>query len=120
MNRFKRGIGAALVIGTLSFAGVACSSGGGSSSAFCDAAKKADASDVDPSDGKAFADLMEDLEKNAPSDIKGDVSTLADALKSMQEDPTKLPDDATQEKLQKASDNIQKYIEDKCGISASS
>ncbi len=116
MSSLKRGFAAAFLVGTLSLAGVACSSSSSSSGSFCDVAKKADSADLSPSDGKAFTEMLNKLKSSAPSEIKDDIATLADGIEQAQKDPTKLDE----KKLSAANANIEKYLKDKCGIKINS
>ena len=75
MHSIKRALGSVALVGSLFVAGVGCSSSG-SKASFCDQAKKSDVSDVQPSDGKKFTDLIDKLQSSAPSEIKGDLKTL--------------------------------------------
>lgn len=118
MTSIKRTIGAVGLTGALFFAGFGCSSSG-STASFCKNAKTADAKNFSPTDGKKFNDMLDKLESSAPSEIKGDIKTLADAMTTLQKDPSKVKD-LDQAKLKKASDNIEKYLKDKCGIQTSS
>jgi len=120
--------------------------GGGSQQAFCDALKKDQAafsdldnqSDLDNSQslsliGKAF----DELEAKAPSEIKSDMQTVNKALKALSSaaeqfsdaqsngDFSKLSDleqsfSDQNSGFEKASENVDKYAKDKCGIDLNS
>lgn len=119
MPSITRTIGSLALVCTLLFAGAGCGSSG-SKASFCDKAKAADKSNVDPSDGKAFAALLTDLQASAPSEIKGDLKTLNDFVANSQKNAGQAPTKAEQEKAQKASEDIQTYLKDECGIETSS
>jgi hypothetical protein len=118
MHSIKRTLGSVALVGSLFVAGVGCSSSG-SKASFCDQAKKSDVSNVQPSDGKKFTDLIDKLQSSAPSEIKGDLKTLADFLKELAKDPKAAAKDFDQAKITKASDNIKKYLYDECCITTS-
>lgn len=119
MFSIKRTVGSLAIVGTLFFAGVGCGSSS-SQASFCDQAKKVDANDLGPADGKKFTDMLEKLQSKAPSEIKGDMATLVNAFTAMQKDPTKMPENLDEKKIEKASANIEAYLKDKCGIDSSS
>lgn len=120
--------------------------GGGSQQAFCDALKKdvtafsdlSDNSDLDNSQSlSVITTAFDELEKKAPSEIKGDMQTLTKALKALSDaeddfsaaqssaDFNKLSDleqsFSDQNKgFEKASANVEKYAKEKCGIDLNS
>jgi len=138
------------LVGAVVFGGVLAACGGGSSSgsqqAFCDALKKdvsafndlSDQSDVTNSQSLSIAQAaFEDLTKKAPSEIKGDMQTLTNALKSVFAATDELSSAAKSSDLSKLSDlerqfsdqskgldqaekNVEKYAKDKCGVDLTS
>ncbi len=128
--------------------------GGGSSvGSFCDRARLLDAqmtaleeefdSEEVPS-GEVFSQTAEaigDLADDAPSEVKGDLETLADGVREIADifgeidfnDPEALSDPANAEQLQEmgermealdatvgeASDNVESYLSDECDIDIS-
>lgn len=127
MSLMKRALIPIVIVGALCVGTVGCSSSSDSSSggAFCDKAKSADLENIDD-DSPEFVDALKDLEKSAPSAIKDDMKLLTDALVKIQDldtsDPEAMLDaleDFDQDKLEKASENIQAYLKDECGIDAS-
>jgi hypothetical protein len=134
------------VVGIAVFGGalVACSSGGGGGSqqAFCDALKKDQSAFSDLSNQSDLTDAQSlsainnalgDLVNKAPSEIKGDMQTVANAAKSsfsaLSEfssaakggDLSKLSDLEKQfsdqnKGLDAAEQNVEKYAKDKCGV----
>ena len=139
------------LVGVVVFGGVLAACGGGSSSsgsqqAFCDALKKdvgafsdlSDQSDLTNSQSQSIAQAaFDDLAKKAPSEIKGDMQTVANGVKSAfsaadqfssaakSSDFSKLSDLDKQfsdqnKGIDQAEQNIEKYAKDKCGVDLSS
>ncbi len=131
MRRTTKLLGPLLLTATLGFTSVACSSSSGSASSFCDTLKKSESSikdaDLDNKDAaKKAVEAMKQLEKNAPSEIKGDMQTIRTAMEALAKVDSSDPSSAAKamegidmEKMQKAGDNLQKYAKDKCGIDMS-
>lgn len=126
MPSTKRTIGAFALAGSLAFGGFACGSSG-SKASFCSNAKKYTAKDFKSADSKEFLSAMDTLKSSAPSEIKGDMTYIADWSKKMQSIDTSNPQSAAdamkgmdEKKLQAASDKIDKYLKDKCGIDTNS
>jgi len=137
------------VVGIAVFGGalVVCSSsgGGGSQQAFCDALKKDQSAFSDLSNQSDLTDAqslsainsaLDDLANKAPSEIKGDMQTVAKAARSsfsaLSEfssaakggDLSKLSDLEKQfsdqnKGLDQAEKNVEKYAKDKCGVDIS-
>lgn len=121
MPQTKRIFGVAVIAGILALGGVACGGGGGGSAAdFCALEGKYD--NIDQNDTKAFAKAMQEMKAKAPAEIKGDVTYLADAMSKIpsdidESDPQAAMDamkDIDLEKVTKASENIEKYIDKHC------
>lgn len=116
--------------------------GGGNAEGFCELAEEADAAGDDVSDAldsgrpktieRALADAVEAYgaaAEDAPDDIKADVDTMIDAQTELQsvlekndfdlevafEDPD-LQALFEDESIQEASDSVDAYLEDECGI----
>ncbi|HEX2381264.1 MAG TPA: hypothetical protein VHI95_01400 [Acidimicrobiales bacterium] len=137
-------------VGVVVFGGVlaACGGGGGgggSQQAFCDALKKevsafsdlSDQSDLTNSQSQSLLQTaFDDLANKAPSEIKGDMQTLAKAIRALGESADELSSavsDSDFSKLsdleqsfsdqnsgfEKASQNVETYAKDKCGIDIS-
>lgn len=126
MNFMKRAAIAVVLVSALSLSAVGCGSSSSSSGSFCDNAKSKNFNDLNPADGAKFTDALKSLQKSAPSEIKGDMSTLTNALIKLQSLDTADPKamaaalkDIDQTKVEAASKNIQKYLKDKCGIKVS-
>jgi hypothetical protein len=107
----------------------ACGGGGGgsgSASGFCDKVKGATISfdNVDftnTDDAKRAAIALRDIANSAPGEIKPDALKLADALdKFVAGDIQEFLAAEKQKELTDASDNVTKYIKDKCGIDINS
>jgi hypothetical protein len=97
--------------------GACGSSGGGSSTAsFCNLVKK-DNADLKNATNKDALAAVRDLEKNAPSAIKGDLKTLIDTIDSVT--ASSLPSAEDAKKVEAASKNIEKYVKDECKIDLS-
>ena len=105
--------------------GTSASAGGSdSSSSFCKQAKDLESKygqNFDPSTSpnkqQALTDLKS-LANNAPSAIKADLQTVADAFeKAINNDTAALQGKEAQ--IQTASDNVVKYLSDHCGITES-
>ena len=125
----KRSIGAAAAAIVLVVGLSACGGGGGgsgSASGFCDKVKGATISfdNVDftkPDEAKKAAIALRDIANSAPSEIKSDALKLADALdKFVAGDISEFLAADKQKELTDASDNVTKYIKDKCGIDINS
>jgi hypothetical protein len=138
------------LVGVVVFGGALMACGGGSSSgsqqSFCDALKKdvsafsdlSDQSDLDNSQSLSVAQAaFDDLAKKAPSEIKGDMETVAKGVKAAfssqdefssaakNSDFSKLSDLAREfsdqnKGIEQAEQNVEKYAKDKCGIDLSS
>jgi hypothetical protein len=116
------------------------SGGGGSTASFCDTVKKfkddaqLDNAFSDPTKLDKIATAFDQLTKSAPSEIKTDMNTLNDAIKKIVaavkaagNDPSKafgaiLAASASfdQAKVTQASNNVDKFAKDKCGVDLSS
>jgi hypothetical protein len=127
----KRSIGAAaaaiaLVVGLSACGGGGGGGGSGSASGFCNKVKGATISfdNVDftnTDDAKKAAIALRDIANSAPSEIKPDALRLADALdKFVAGDIQEFLASDKQKELTDASDNVTKYIKDKCGIDINS
>lgn len=126
MHSTKRTIGAVALTATLFFGGFACSSGG-SNASFCTNAKKYTGKTLDDPSTKEFSAAMEDLRSSAPSEIKSEMNYVADWAKKLQDiDPTDPKAAANamkgfdEKKMTAASDKLDKYLKDKCGIDSKS
>jgi len=86
--------------------------GGGSSSAFCSKAKDLKALDEE-TDQKKVLEEAKKAASSAPSEIKDDMKTLVDGLEKLIDGDFSA---ATDPKFETASDNVEKYAKDKCGI----
>jgi hypothetical protein len=116
------------------------SGGGGSTASFCDTVKKfkddaqLENAFSDPTKLDKIATAFDQLTKSAPSEIKTDMNTLNDAIKKIVaavkaagSDPSKafgaiLAASASfdQAKVTQASNNVDKFAKDKCGVDLSS
>jgi outer membrane murein-binding lipoprotein Lpp len=100
----------------------ACSSGGGSASvdSFCTQAKAADSTfsslGSTASDSEQGIKLFEDLANKAPSEIKNDMNTILNALKS----PTSTPSSSQTADLNAASERLAQFFNDKCHLNLGS
>ncbi|HEY3095910.1 MAG TPA: hypothetical protein VGK05_03650 [Acidimicrobiia bacterium] len=111
---------------------VACGgNGGGSTKAFCDSVRELrklgrDPGSTEPADPQLLETTiagLRDLERSAPSDLKGDVETIRDTLETIASlgegkrvDPKKIEKLAeNDEKIREAGKNIDRQVE-KCGI----
>jgi ABC-type glycerol-3-phosphate transport system substrate-binding protein len=120
----KRSIAAATAAVLLAVGLSACGGGGSetsSSSSFCDRARGvADTiTNVDfsnPDEFKRLAADAQQMAQDAPSEIKSDAQTLADAAAKYSGDITALLDPATRQPFVGALENVQRYIETECGI----
>ena len=126
MHSIKRTLGSVALVGTLFVAGVGCGSSGNKAS-FCSNAKKYSGKDFDAASGKTFTEAMNNLKSSAPSEIKDDMNYIAEWASKFQNVDQNDPKAAAeavkgldQKKLEKASNNIEKYLKDKCGIDTSS
>lgn len=97
----------------------------GSSSKFCEQARTLETNrnslfPSDATDSQNFqkaVDKLKELQKSAPSAIKGDVSTLLDALQKLQSGDLKaLTEPGFSAKVQSASKNVQNYLTKTCKI----
>jgi hypothetical protein len=81
---------------------------------------------LDPSKVDALLSAFDQLVKSAPSEIKADMNTLNDAIKKERDNVKagKSPDEglnaSDEAKLTTASNNIEKFAKDKCGIDLNS
>lgn len=96
----------------------ACGGGGGSSSAFCSKARAAEKKFKNASADQLdeVQSVLESLAKSAPSEIKGDMQTIVEFNKKLGSG------DMTGEldpKYEQASDKLNKYLEEECGIKLS-
>jgi hypothetical protein len=111
---------------------VACGGNdGGSTKAFCDSVRELrklgrDPGSTEPADPQLLETTiagLRDLERSAPSDLKGDVETIRDTLETIASlgegkrvDPKKIEKLAeNDEKIREAGKNIDRQVE-KCGI----
>ncbi len=99
----------------------ACGSSGSSASSFCNKGKDLQKQFGDNPDftnkdtAKQAEAAFKSLADSAPSEIKADMQTMSNALnKIVAGDTAALQADAT--KIETASNNITKYLKDKCGI----
>jgi hypothetical protein len=109
-----------LVVMTMALATtVACSGGGSSGSveSFCSQAANDESAfstlGTNSSDSQQGLKLFEDLTNKAPSDIKGDMVTILNALRT----PTPSSEDSSQAaSLTTASQRVVQFFKDKCHI----
>ena len=92
----------------LTFTAAACGDSEGSASEFC--ALENDKSFENAEDPDALKDALQKMKDKAPDEIKDDVALVADAMN----DPTAAASGDGAEDLQKASENISKYVEENC------
>jgi ABC-type glycerol-3-phosphate transport system substrate-binding protein len=120
----KRSSGAAMAAILIAIGLSACGGGGSkssSASSFCDRAKAVanTITNVDfanPDEYKRLASDAQQLAKDAPSEIKSDAQTLADAATKYSGDITALLDPAVRQPFVGALENVRRYIQDQCGI----
>ncbi|HET6953822.1 MAG TPA: hypothetical protein VFI47_25890 [Acidimicrobiales bacterium] len=91
--------------------------GGGASGDFCDNAKDLDSQfSGDAGDTEDIASALSSIDP--PAEIADDWETFVSALEAFNEDPSSVDPEAAG-KLEEASANIEKFMEEECGIDAS-
>lgn len=136
MKPITRLLAPTLMVGALFFAGASCSSGGSSTASFCSTMKKWKDSDAFNSNSssqpgskefeanmKKAQQAVDEMKSSAPTEIKGDVTTLADAVDTIanldytdQAAVAKASSKLDQKKIDAATKNISKYTKDECKI----
>ncbi len=111
------------------------SDGGGNTKAFCGVVRELRRLGRDPGSAEAgnpqvleqTVAALRDLERTAPSDLKGDIVTIRDTLDTIASldagktvDPKKLETLSTDaEKIGRAGDRIDTFVSDHCGVERS-
>ena len=132
MITFRKTLATATVVGALALSGAACSSS--SSASWCDKVKKVanDTSNdsIDVTDSDAFAKAQKDAEeklndiaKGAPSEISGDMKKLTEgyqkAMAAMASNDSSALEGIDEDELEAASDRVDKFVKEKCGVELS-
>lgn len=119
------------MVAALSFAAVACGSSSGSSSkSFCDKIVELSESDdfefetlSDEEATKRMSKAFKDLEASAPGEVKSSVAELANAMEAVanidMSDPEAMMaagENLDEEKLEEASQKLDDYVKNECGI----
>ena len=109
-------IPALVAAGALVLGAAACGGGGSkSASAWCKDAKnlKPPQSYTSTQDVQATVDNVNKLAKTAPSEIKNDMQTFADALQRASKGDNSANNDP---KVSAAAAHVSQYVRDKCGV----
>lgn len=119
---------APLTVVILGFGAISCGGSGGSADSFCSTFLKFKDSDsldfsglADKSAAKKVQAAFDELESNAPAEIKDDIKTLAEAMDVIAgldtKNPTAMAEAAKkldQKKVEAASERLEKYTEKNC------
>ncbi|MCZ7527744.1 MAG: hypothetical protein M5U14_16005 [Acidimicrobiia bacterium] len=114
-----------LVIGAFVLVGCGDDDGGGSAGSFCDLAREFEARSDELGDIEDEASMDEALdaikafESAAPGEIKDDVKLVRESFEAIVEgDFDALLDEDKAAEIEEASANLERYLEEECGIAS--